>query len=152
TYDGLSHVLTETIPEMSGVTTTYTYNSEGLLASRQRLSANQAASCLPNNCTVTTTNYSYDELHRFRTASYSDTTSENTHSIARFYDTNDAGAGYNIGHLTATATFDRNFTTSYQWVEYAYDKMGRPTTEKQLPNGTWYTNNYSYNLLGEVTS
>ena len=153
TYDGLSHVLTETIPEMGGATTSYTYNIDGLLQSRTRLSANQAASCLPNNCTTTTTNYGYDALHRLWTASYSDTPSENTHAIARFYDTNDAtGSGYNIGHLTDTATEDRNFTTAYQWVEYAYDQMGRVTTEKQLPNGNWFTLSYGYNLLGQVTT
>ncbi len=88
TYDSIGHLLTETIPEANGQTTSYGYNSDGLLTSRTRLSANQSASCIapPGNCTTSTTTHAYDELHRLRTTSYADAASENTPNVAQFYD------------------------------------------------------------------
>src|SRR5262249_29384261 len=69
TYDGTSNVLSEVIPEAGGsgstLTTTYSYNSEGLLATRTRPSANQSSACVSGNtCATTTTTYNYDALHR----------------------------------------------------------------------------------------
>ncbi|HET6841442.1 MAG TPA: RHS repeat-associated core domain-containing protein [Candidatus Angelobacter sp.] len=150
TYDGVGHLLTETIPEAGGTQTSYTYNSAGLLSTRTRPSANQPASCIAqHNCTTTTKGYAYDELNRLRLVSY--TGPENTNSLALFYDDPSAflgGTFYNNGRLSAAATEDHNFTVAYQFTNFGYDKMGRVLVESQLPNATRYPVNYSYNLLG----
>ena len=154
-YDGLGHLLTEKIPEAGGMTTTYSYNAEGLLQSRTRPSANQAATCIAQgNCTSTTTNYAYDELHRLWTTSYADTTSENTPNVAMFYDNPYIGGlgGYNIGRLTSAYIEDKAYSTIYVGSDIAYDRLGRIAVEQEAfhdsPNWRSYYVNHSYNLLG----
>ena len=158
TYDGLSHLLSEYIPETKG-TTSYTYNSLGLLATRSRYSANQPASCIPTNtCTTTTTSYSYDELSRRRTVSYSsnDTT---TPYLVYFYDQQSpyglTTSTYSIGHLVAAWTENHDWT-GIQGALFGYDQMGRENIEGETlinvccsPN---YILNYGYNLAGLLTS
>lgn len=110
TYDGVGNLLSEYIPETKG-TTSYTYNSEGLLATRARYSANQSATCIASGtCTTTTTTYAYDELHRLRTVSYTDTASENTPFLAYFYDQqNPYGMSTSpIFHRTNGCSMDRD--------------------------------------------
>jgi RHS repeat-associated protein len=161
TYDGLGHLLSENIPEASGNSTSYptsySYNSDGLLASRTRLSANQSASCLtppPGTCTTSTTTYAYDELHRPWTVSHADTASENTPNIAKFYDYPFTGTlgGYNVGRMTFAYVEDKAFSTTYVVSYIAYDKMGRVSVDEQNFNdgSLWrgYNVNHTYNLLG----
>jgi RHS repeat-associated protein len=162
TYDGVSNVLSEYVSEAKA-TTNYTYNSEGLLATRSRYSANQPASCIgAGTCTTTTTNYSYDELHRPRTISYNDTTAENTPFLVYFYDQpNPYGmttGPYQNGNLTSAWTETHSWT-GIQGVLFGYDQMGRENIEGQTVIGTccgsgfrWYSLNYGYNLLGLMTS
>jgi RHS repeat-associated protein len=162
TYDGVSNVLSEYVPEAKA-TTNYTYNSEGLLATRSRYSANQPASCIgAGTCTTTTTNYSYDELHRPRTVSYNDTTAENTPFLVYFYDQQNpygmTTGPYQNGSLTSAWTETHSWT-GIQGVLLGYDQMGRENIEGQTVIGTccgsgfrWYSLNYGYNLLGLMTS
>jgi len=66
TYNSLSQLLTAANPE-SG-TATYTYNSDGTLASKIAPAPNQTGT------TTVTSTYSYDALHRATQKSFSDTT------------------------------------------------------------------------------
>jgi RHS repeat-associated protein len=156
-YDGVGHLLTESIPEAGGTTTSYGYNSDGLLASRTRPSANQPASCIAQgNCITTTTYYSYDELDRLRIVSYADSASENTPGVAMFYDDSLArvfppNGGYNMGRLADAYVTDKTFSQILVGSNIANDKMGRVAVEQQnYGNGPWqiYNVSHTYNLAG----
>jgi RHS repeat-associated protein len=153
TYDGISHLLSEIIPEAGGSTTTYQYNTVGLLASRTRISANQAASCLTQgNCATSTTTYGYDELNRLTSKTYSDAASENTPNIVIAFD--ESWDTYANGNMTSTWINDHTgHMLQYDW--FRHDKMGRVTAANQtLPNDNAHGiyGSYAYNLMGGITN
>ena len=67
TYDSLSRLVSSQQTEEPGVTT-YSYNADSLVYQRTRPAPNQSGAA-----TVTTT-YSYDQLHRLTSRTYSDVT------------------------------------------------------------------------------
>lgn len=155
-YDGLSHVIGEVIPEVNNNACTgsdnnhysvcFNYDSEGKLISRVRPRPNQAV----GGTAVTTTNYSYDELHRLRIANYDDTSTENTPAQVFFYDPTGG-----IGQLASAISENHALNTGYTFDNLSYDVMGRPTSDQQtvaVPSSIQQTFSYGYNLLGEVTT
>jgi len=148
-YDGLSRLKTETNPE-SG-TTTYAYDScsAGDLCTRVRPRANQT-----NSAVTTTTNYSYDALHRLTAKTYDDGTNNDYYVYDQL-----APWGWNIinpkGHLTT------NYSQTPSGVDvdaqmFEYDAMGRliHSGENTLVNwyGTAYHLDYTHDFLGNMLS
>ena len=152
TYDGLSHLLTEIIPEAGGTTTTYGYNADGLRTSRTKPAPNQSVSCIgAGTCTMSTATYNYDELHRLWTASFSD---PNTWNIGMLYDMPNPVnlGGYNSGRQIAGYIWDKGFSTVQVGSNMAYDKMGRLAVEQAYFNdgstSPRFNVYHTYNLLG----
>jgi RHS repeat-associated protein len=142
-YDMLSRVTQEVSPEAG--TTTYAYDScsAGDLCTRTAPKPNQTGSA-----TVVTT-YSYDALHRLTSKNYNDGT---TPEVLYFYDqTWDSNAQ---GRLVSIGTYANNNYITSRFV--GYDAMGRVTSDSQCTPvncpGTYFTLNYSYDLLGDMTT
>jgi RHS repeat-associated protein len=154
-YDGLSHVIGEIIPEVNNKACTvsdgnsysvcYNYDSEGKLIARVRPRPNQAA----GGTALTTTSYSYDELHRLRIVNYNDDATENTPARVFFYDPTGA-----FGQMSAAISENHALNVGYTFDNLGYDSMGRVTSDQQtvaVPSPSWVqkTFTYNYNLLGE---
>jgi RHS repeat-associated protein len=140
-YDSLSRLLSESHPEWGSGATTYTYNNDGLVASRTRPAPNQT-----NPAVTVTTAYNYDELHRIINRLYSDTTP----GAGFQYDLATAWGftlNNSIGRLSSTSTSDGS---SGQIV--GYDAMGRVTINVQCTFHPCGILNYTYDLIGDVTS
>lgn len=143
-YDQLSRMTSAVTPE-SG-TTTYTYDHTGQLGdlyTRVKPTANQSSASVK-----TTTTYNYDQLHRPKTITYDDGTSNATFG----YDESLVGTVTVVngkGRLTHMSGRDSTEV-------YSYDAMGRRNGGTQCTpvscGGTWWSLAYAYNLLGEMTS
>jgi len=134
TYNSLSQLLTSTNPE-SG-TITYTYNADGLVATKM-------------DARGITTTYFYDVIHRLTKKTYSDTTPQVTY----WYD-GQTPTGCTPPALTITNGVGRRTAMcdaagSEVW---SYDQMGRVLTEKRTTNGVTKTTGYTYNLDGSLAT
>ena len=142
-YDGLSRLTSATNPE-SG-TVTYAYTADSLLLTRKRPLPNQT-----NPANLETTTYSYDELHRQRTVSYSDGVTPT--ATFNYDEATVAGQStvYPVGHLTSETTSN---TGSYFW---NFDSMGRPKGMSQCTPQTcpasYYNTTYTYDALGDLAT
>ena len=138
-------------PERGQTNYSYTYNSTGLVVTRQRPIAN-----LPGSSALTTTTTQYDSVGRVVSVSYSDGTPTKNFT----YD--QAGAwggsvslGASKGMLTQHKT---NVAGNWAGAAYGYDLMGRVIWSDQcVPSGCVTTShdklfNYSYDYLGNMTS
>jgi RHS repeat-associated protein len=141
TYDGLSRLTSEQNPESGSVS--YTYNTNGDLATKIAPAPNQSGTS-----TVTTT-YTSDLLHRLTKKTYSDGS-----ALASFsYD-----SGFVPTGATPANTKGRLVTalTPLAISAFSYDSMGRPVwaVESTPQNccSTGWTLNYSYDLMGNMTS
>jgi RHS repeat-associated protein len=134
TYNSLSQLLTATNPE-SG-TITYTYDNDGNV-----LTKTDARNVM--------TTYTYDSLNRLTNKSYSDGT-----PVARFY----FDSGFVPGGATPQNTIGRLVTAQTPITDsaFSYDKMGRVLWNVQATPlnccSTGWTLNYSYDLMGNMTS
>ena len=147
-YDSFSRMISESHPEWSvangsPATTTYAYNSDGLLSSRIRPAPNGATGSI-------TTNYTYDELHRLIMRSYvNDPTG--TQPASYSYDLATSGGfalSNTIGRLSTESV------TNTAGGLFGYDVMGRviknwQCVPQQCASGS-YLLQYSYDLLGNV--
>jgi RHS repeat-associated protein len=144
-YDSLSRLISVSNPE-SG-TTTYSYDANDNLFAKTGPAPNQTGTA------TVTTSYQYDSLNRNTQKSYSDGT---TPAATFLYDSATAAYGdsvpYPIGRLVQ-ATTGCTFTIN------RYDVMGRIAAQiQQLPTtncnnlGPPLVLNYSYDLLGDITS
>jgi len=146
TYDMLSQLLSTSDPE-SG-TTSYTYDSNGNLATRTAPAPNQTGSA-----TVTTT-YTYDALHRLTQKDYND---GSTQSVFFSYDTC-CWWGFSqtntIGRLQEQWVGTSNSAIAAEI--FGYDAMGRPNLNVQCTPlncaSPGFTLNYTYNLDGGMAT
>ena len=120
TYDGIGRLTQEANPESGTVTYTYDTGSAGDLYQRTRPKQNQTGTA-----TVTTT-YTFDQLHRLKSTSYSD---GSTPSISLSYDQN-AVSGITLtnykGRLTNAVSANGMAGSIFN-----YDPMGRVAQEWQ---------------------
>lgn len=168
-YNALGRLTRVAIPEEGSSTdntgpTTFTYTTEGLLATRTRPAPNQT------NPTVTvTTTYTFDNLHRPTQTSYSDGT---TPTATYTYDlASDAGVNFTnyvgrlgratVGHAQDWFSYDamgrvssnwqmvppQYATTSFQF-QYTYDKAGDVLTA----NSSYYIMTYTYDVLQRLNT
>jgi RHS repeat-associated protein len=86
-----------------------------------------------------TTGYSYDQLNRTQTRTYSD----GTPTVTFTYD--DPNVAFSKGQLTKTS----NAVSTSQIT--AFDNMGRVLSSQQITDGQSYTSSYQYNLSGRLT-
>lgn len=149
TYDSLSRRTSETTPEAG--TVTYTYNADSLLATRVRPTPNQGSS------TVTTTNYSYDALHRLTGRSFSGDPT-NTPAATFNYDESNVW-GTNLANTAGRMTSEMVGSPLIAQQIFSYDSMGRPVLNAQCTPNTCnaspfvpYSLGYGYDLLGDITS
>lgn len=93
--------------------------------------------------------YSYDDLNRIVTVSYSDSTP----TVHYYYDSQSLPSGapsYTQSNTTGrllALTYGSGATGSY----FAYDSMGRVVTHKQVTGSTTYGLSYTYNYAGLLT-
>lgn len=93
--------------------------------------------------------YSYDDLNRVTTVSYSDSTP----TLHYYYDSQSLPSGapsYTHSNTTGrllAITYASGATGSY----FAYDVMGRVVTQKQVTGSTTYGLSYTYNYAGLLT-
>jgi RHS repeat-associated protein len=141
TYDGVSRLLNEFIPEANS-TTTYTYNSDGTLYQRARPKANQS-----NSSVLTTTTYAYDAMHRLTSVSYDDSSTATNYY---YYDqTSIWGASPQNPTGRVTSYVGVNNTGGI----LSYDSMGRVVDNWQCPlNGLCWRLSSGYDLAGQLTS
>jgi RHS repeat-associated protein len=133
TYDSLSRLLTAKNPE-SG-TISYIYDNDGELLQKTSPAPN------PNPVPPTqTVSYCYDELHRVTGKGYGAQSCPLAAPVVTYaYD-----SGTNAkGHLTS-------LTDQAGLATYAYDILGRLTTETRPIAGISKSTSYSYNLDGSV--
>ena len=148
TYDGLSRLVSETIPEVQNSTTIYGYNSNGDMYQRVRPTVNQTTPTV-----TTTTTYSYDSLHRLTQIQYSDGTPS-----ANFYYDETSVSGLSLQNAKGRMTHSYRATgTTCAMNVLSYDPMGRIANEwQQAPYrctaGSFDQLAYQYNYAGEVTS
>jgi RHS repeat-associated protein len=154
-YDSVSRMTSETTPEAG--TVSYTYNADSLLATRVRPAANQTSPSV-----TWTTTYNYDELHRLRSTSYvsSDPTNNpvNTPTANFNYDTDPnwgVPATNIVGRLTEAYTMPYVGGAEI----FGYDNMGRVVMNHQWtpvatqpPNAPQFNLDYTYDLIGDMTS
>lgn len=146
-YDSLSRLTSESHPEWGSGTMTYSYsNSDGLMSKRTRPAPNQT-----NPAVTVDTTYSYDELHRLRTITYSDGV---TPQAAFDYDETTA---WGASLLNTTGRLSSESAASgHAGALFSYDSMGRVINNWQcipLNCGTGsYLLTYGYDLFGDVTS
>jgi len=149
-YDSLSRLtssfnpesnFTQPTPPNSPVTvpTNYSYDANSNLSSKSSPLPNQTGSAL------LTTSFQYDALNRLTQKSYSDGLSP---TITYTYDTNIYGCQncYLTGRLTEAAG------TGWYFI-YEYDPMGRLAAKDLAVSGVggYLYDNYSYDLLGDIT-
>lgn len=151
TYDGMSHLLSEVIPEANDSTTTYTYNADGTLHTRVRPSPNQ------NSGYTTTTTYSYDADDRLTQISYSDSNPSPPYATqnAAFYYDESSIWGVNPQYPTGRMTHMTG-AGGYASDILSYDKMGRVANDWQCTphncgTGSWLLS-YTYNLDGTMAT
>jgi RHS repeat-associated protein len=149
TYDGLSRMLTETVPEIPTVSCgggsyskcyAYDTGSAGDLYTTTFLS--------PSGTSVNA-QYTWDSLHRLTVLHYSD-------------GSNGTGLAYDASSwLTWTLTNGKGRLTSQSHsngaaAAYSYDKMGRPVWEGSCAGANCYGTvrgiNHGYDYLGDVTA
>ena len=152
TYDTVGRLDSSFNPE-AGLTS-YSYNSDSLVASRTRPQANQTSGL------TTTTNYAYDSLHRLLSETYTDGMTPSNYYC---YDETTAW-GYTITnpkYRKTRALVGRTCTASsggYTAGEvFSYDPMGRVTINDQCTPGTCGVSapnpvSYSYDYLGNQLS
>jgi RHS repeat-associated protein len=141
TYDSLSRLISDANPEVGAIT--YAYDGDGNLTSRVAPKPNQT-----NPAVTVTTTYSYDQLDRLTSKSYSD---GSTPSVAMTYDTQPANSpgtlAYPIGRL-----LEASVGNAITWI--SYDKMGRTAEEWQctplICGAGTYSFPYSYGPAGEL--
>jgi RHS repeat-associated protein len=156
TYDSFSRLITANNPESgttcygqwSGSNCINGYDPDGNLINRTRPKANQT-----DANTRTTTTYSYDELHRLRSKSYSD----GTPTASFNYD--EATITATTPQTTLTNAIGRQSSTSVGSAGslFSYDSMGRllnayQCTPRTCPGNSYYGLAYQYDLLGDMTS
>jgi YD repeat-containing protein len=127
TYNPLGQLVSASNPETG--TITYAYDADGNNTQKTAPAANQPAG---SSLTVTT-QYSYDQLNRVTTVSFS--TGEP--SIAYTYDSGTNAIGQLVGAAGGWG--------SYAW---SYDALGRVTTRSETILGITETFRYTYNLAG----
>jgi RHS repeat-associated protein len=145
-YDSLSRLTSESEPEWgSGSTMSYTYNGDSLLTQRTRPAPNQTSPTV----TVNTT-YAYDELHRPRTQTYSDGTTQQ--ATFNYDESNPFGftASNTVGRVTSEIAGNAKSA-------FSYDVMGRvlsnwQCTPQTCPTPSFYQLSYAYDLLGDPTT
>jgi RHS repeat-associated protein len=139
TYNSFSQLLTATNPE-SG-TISYTYDAEGKLL----MKTSPAPNILPPSTATQTVSYCYDELHRVTKRDYQPHTYNppacpiTAPVVSYVYDsgTNANGQLVSMTDQAGTAT-------------YAYDVLGRMTTETRPIAGVTKSIGYGYNLNGSI--
>ncbi|HVG92512.1 MAG TPA: RHS repeat-associated core domain-containing protein, partial [Alphaproteobacteria bacterium] len=132
TYDSFSRLLTAKNPE-SG-TISYTYDNDGELLQKTSPLANQTGTA------TQTVSYCYDELHRVTGRGYgAQSCPLATPIVSYVYDSGDNA----IGHLTS-------LTDQAGTATYAYDILGRMTSETRTIAGISKTTAYSYHLGGSI--
>ena len=91
------------------------------------------------------TSYTYDGLNRFKTVSYTTTgtTAQATPSVSFTYGTNPSQ--YNNGALIT-------MTDGVGSENYSYNALEQLTQLQKVIGSTTYTNQYAYNLAGELTN
>jgi RHS repeat-associated protein len=146
-YDGLSRLVTETVPEAFGSTTTYNYNTSGDLYQRIRPTVNQQ-----DPAVTTTTTYSYDSLHRLTQTQYSDGTVG-----ANYYYDEPSVSGENLQNYKGRLTHTYRASGSLCATDIlSYDPMGRIQNDwQQTPYncGTGIDQlSYGYDAAGNTTS
>jgi RHS repeat-associated protein len=142
-YNSFSQLLTASNPE-SG-TIAYSYNDDGTLASKTAPKPNQTSPSV-----TVTTNYSYDEIHRMTTKSYTDGT---TPAIKYIYD------GVSLTGCTPSGLTDSNPKPNRTSMcdgagasAWSHDVMGRILAEQRTTNGAMKTTTYSYNPNGSLAT
>ncbi len=132
TYDSISHLMTAHNPE-SG-TITYSYDADGNLLQKTSPAPNQTGSA------TQTISYCYDELHRVTGKAYSAQTCPLSSPVVTY--TYDSGSNAK-GKLTSL--LDQAGTATY-----AYDPLGRMTSETRVIHGVSKTISYEYYLGGSL--
>ncbi len=147
-YDAFSRLTSETVPEISNSTITYSYDTvtKGDLYQRIRPAANQT-----NPAVTTTTTYSYDSLHRLTQVQYSDGT---TPQVNYYYDEATVG-GITLQNPKARMTH-MSVAGNVAADIFSYDVMGRTISDWQCTayncgTGTWQLTR-SFDLLGNIMS
>jgi len=132
-----SYNLSDSLTGNSSWTGKLEYNSHGLVTNSYDARGVQAT-------------FSYDALNRLTQVSYSDSTP----AAHYYYDSQTLPTGApsytktnTTGRLLA-ATYGSGATGTY----FAYDTVGRVTTQKQVTGSTTYSLSYAYNLGGLLTS
>jgi RHS repeat-associated protein len=132
TYDSLSRLLTARNPE-SG-TITYAYDADGNVLQKTSPAPNQTGA------STQTISYCYDELHRIKGKAYSAQSCPLTSPVVTY--AYDSGANAK-GKLTS-------LTDQAGSASYAYDNLGRMTSETRVINGVSKSMSYDYNLDGSI--
>jgi RHS repeat-associated protein len=132
TYDSLSRLLTAKNPE-SG-TITYTYDADGNLLQKTSPAPNQTGTA------TQTVSYCYDELHRVTGKGYGAQSCPLATPIVSYAYDSGANAKGKLTSLTDQAGI----------ATYAYDILGRLTTETRPIAGISKSTSYTYNLEGSV--
>jgi RHS repeat-associated protein len=126
-------------PETAQCAATYTYNSNGDLATRVAPAPNQAL------CTTkVTTTYSFDALHRLTGMTYSN----GNPSVTYYYDQ----TSYNGLTITNGKGRRTGMSDGSGYTAWSYDAAGRVLTERQTIGTVTKTASYSYNLDGSMAS
>jgi RHS repeat-associated protein len=150
--DWLGRPISVTEPESGTTTYSYSYNSTGLVVTRQKPTANQTSSSV-----LTTTTTQYDALNRVVSISYTDGTPTKTFA----YDSStgvSTGTGANFTDLTQANLKGRLSLASVSnaGTAYSYDPMGRTSyLDECLPSGCGTTSynkqlHYTYDWAGNL--
>jgi RHS repeat-associated protein len=148
TYDMLSRITSKSPTESSGTTNFYYTTSSGALCS-----GDPTAVCRRTDARSITTTYSYDQLNRLGTKTYSD----GTFTSVYYYDQS-APCGYSLsnykGRMTSMGT--QNGTN---WVHPScldYDTLGHVSHKRDMAvlgaNTITEDSYYTYNLDGSIAS
>jgi YD repeat-containing protein len=132
TYDSLSRLLTAKNPE-SG-TISYVYDADGSLLQKTSPAPNQTGAA------TQTVSFCYDALHRVTGKGYGAQSCPLSSAVVSYTYDSGANAKGKLSSLT-----DQAGTASY-----AYDTLGRLTTETRSIAGISKSTGYSYNLDGSV--
>ncbi len=149
--DWLGRTILTQEPERGQTTYSYSYNSTGLAATRQRPKANQT-----NSSTLTTTTTQYDVLGRVLTVNYNDGTTPNKQFV---YDANTywSQTATNLkGHLAVMGALTSS--SDHTGALFSYDAMGRVVSLWQCTPSICGTSaqasrwmNFSYDWAGNLT-
>jgi RHS repeat-associated protein len=153
--DWLGRTTSVTEPESGTTTYSYTYNSTGLLVTRQRPKANQSSATV-----LTTTTTQYDSLGRVLAVNYNDGLTPNKNFN---YDVNPAGGwagqtGTNVkGRLVFFGAELGSSTATWSGQMLSYDPMGRLINMWECGPSTCGTASqasralsYTYDLAGNL--